>query len=91
MRFGAALELWHKGDLHKDDEEPPAKPAKSTLMTEAQVADWLAALKAAAPDELDAIKANALAQAEQHKDREAYTAFRAAAKKRHEELTKVPA
>jgi hypothetical protein len=69
----------------------PAKPAKSTLMTEAQVADWLAALKAAAPDELDAIKTNALAQAELHKDREAYTAFRAAAKKRHEELTKVPA
>lgn len=27
MRFGAALELWHKGVLHKDDEgEPEAKP-----------------------------------------------------------------
>ena len=27
MRFGAALELWHKGDLHKDEEEkkPDAK------------------------------------------------------------------
>lgn len=25
MRFGAALDLWHKGDLHVDDE--PAKPA----------------------------------------------------------------
>jgi hypothetical protein len=22
MRFGAALELWHKGDLHKDEDEP---------------------------------------------------------------------
>ncbi len=28
MRFGAALDLWHKGDLHADDEEP-AKPVKS--------------------------------------------------------------
>ncbi len=23
MRFGAALDLWHKGDLHIDDDEPP--------------------------------------------------------------------
>ena len=23
MRFGAALDLWHKGDLHLDPEEPP--------------------------------------------------------------------
>jgi hypothetical protein len=29
MRFGAALDLWHKGDLHKDDEhEPPADPPR---------------------------------------------------------------
>jgi hypothetical protein len=28
MRFGAALELWHKGDLHKDDDtKEPAEPA----------------------------------------------------------------
>ena len=26
MRFGAALDLWHKGDLHGDDEKPPARP-----------------------------------------------------------------
>lgn len=24
MRFGAALDLWHKGDLHADDEDRPA-------------------------------------------------------------------
>lgn len=24
MRFGAALDLWHKGDLHGDDEQEPA-------------------------------------------------------------------
>ena len=26
MRFGAALDLWHKGDLHVDDEEPTPTP-----------------------------------------------------------------
>ena len=26
MRFGAALDLWHKGDLHKDEEEQKAVP-----------------------------------------------------------------
>jgi hypothetical protein len=26
MRFGAALDLWHKGDLHNDEEEGASKP-----------------------------------------------------------------
>ena len=26
MRFGAALDLWHKGDLYRDDPEPTQKP-----------------------------------------------------------------
>ena len=26
MRFGAALDLWHKGDLYRDDPEPAQKP-----------------------------------------------------------------
>ena len=26
MRFGAALDLWHKGDLHNDGNEPEAQP-----------------------------------------------------------------
>lgn len=26
MRFGAALDLWHKGDLHPDEPEPEKKP-----------------------------------------------------------------
>lgn len=25
MRFGAALDLWHKGDLHKDEDEPKSQ------------------------------------------------------------------
>jgi hypothetical protein len=42
MRFGAALDLWHKGDLHADDEEPatPSAPRADpvpTLLNEAQV------------------------------------------------------
>jgi hypothetical protein len=28
MRFGAALDLWHKGDLHKDEE--PEQPEEIT-------------------------------------------------------------
>jgi hypothetical protein len=90
MRFGAALDLWHKGDLHVDDEPDPvpAKPAKPALMTEAQVADWLASLSVCAADELDDIKTRALELATKHKDREAYATFRAAANKRHEELAK---
>lgn len=31
MRFGAALDLWHKGDLHIDDKEPEAAPAPSEI------------------------------------------------------------
>lgn len=32
MRFGAALELWHKGELHKEpDNEPDEKAAISTI------------------------------------------------------------
>lgn len=27
MRFGAALDLWHKGDLHLDDDHAPEAPA----------------------------------------------------------------
>lgn len=30
MRFGAALDLWHKGDLHTAQEEPPA-PTRTPL------------------------------------------------------------
>lgn len=29
MRFGAALDLWHKGDLHIEDDEPKRESAKS--------------------------------------------------------------
>jgi hypothetical protein len=31
MRFGAALDLWHKGDLHLDDDEPQKKTERPAL------------------------------------------------------------
>jgi hypothetical protein len=36
MRFGAALDLWHKGDLHAGDADP-----SMSLLTDQQIADWL--------------------------------------------------
>lgn len=45
MRFGAALELWHKGDLHLDDEKPKEPeqkkkfvPTKEKIETDKNVA-----------------------------------------------------
>lgn len=77
MRFGAALDLWHKGELHADEPEP-----RPEAMTEAQVADWLAAIAGAAPYELPGVVKSALDAATAVKDREAFMAFRSAAKKR---------
>ena len=34
MRFGAALDLWHKGDLHIEDPEPKKEAAKSEPASE---------------------------------------------------------
>jgi hypothetical protein len=39
MRFGAALDLWHKGDLHVDEETPPKPPAKITPDQVAEIQD----------------------------------------------------
>lgn len=39
MRFGAALDLWHKGDLHIDE---PEKEQKEPTITEKQMADIIA-------------------------------------------------
>ena len=35
MRFGAALDLWHKGDLHADEDEPKPEPVRA-MATDAQ-------------------------------------------------------
>lgn len=44
MRFGAALDLWHKGDLHIDEDAEQAKPAQKAMPKPAGLSD----------DELDA-------------------------------------
>ncbi len=55
MRFGAALDLWHKGDLHLDDEgDAPAKPGGTALATAAKAAIDVAETMA----ELDAWRTN---------------------------------
>lgn len=51
MRFGAALDLWHKGDLHLDEEEPkprqedrkPPQDQAKAPPTPSQIADRLIA------------------------------------------------
>lgn len=79
MRFGAALELWHKGDLHVDPEPPKPEP-----MPPHTIADWLASIAGAADDELDDVVKAALEAATAAKDRDAFQAFRAAKRKRTE-------
>lgn len=81
MRFGAALDLWHKGELHKDD-EPEAKPAEPETppIPDAVVADFIASITASASaEELTANKTAAMGAAEKARDRAAYLAFRKAA------------
>jgi hypothetical protein len=41
MRFGAALDLWHKGDLHKDDDEPPATKQVIEVKKESKTVEYL--------------------------------------------------
>jgi hypothetical protein len=74
MRFGAALDLWHKGDLH--GEETPTGMADEVLQ------DWLAAIDGAAQDHVGALVRDGLEAAKEVEDRKAYAAIRAAGKKR---------
>ena len=73
MRFGAALELWHKGELHA---EPTTGMDPSTL------ADWLQAIEQCDDESWKAMVADGLAAAQEVRDREAWAAIRAAGKKR---------
>ena len=79
MRFGAALELWHKGDLHKDEEDdkPQLKEllgsgeAKPIIWTSAQTPKERARLISVGVSAGDAAGA---AQAMQQWDDETYNA-----------------
>ena len=55
MRFGAALDLWHKGILHMDDEEPTPAPAMPESLSDSKYEDLFNAITDAA--EVNDIKA----------------------------------
>lgn len=59
MRFGAALDLWHRGQLHLDDGsddagKPAPDPAPDAGMPADVLADWRAAIASA--DDLDTLR-----------------------------------
>ena len=80
MRFGAALDLWHKGDLHGEPEpEPEPEP---TGMNPHVLADWKQAIAECLPDELEGMVRDGLAAATEVRDREAFVVIRDLGKKR---------
>jgi hypothetical protein len=81
MRFGAALDLWHKGDLHGETE-----PEQAVGMSPTNVADWTSAISAATGDELEDLIKDGLAAATEVRDREAFVVIRDAGKKRRAAL-----
>lgn len=95
MRFGAALELWHKGgDLHghlPDDGVPspaaPTPPPKTGGMPESQVLDWIASVESMTTRaELEETRDKAKAACVAVGDTAAYDRILAAAKKRGPQL-----
>ena len=74
MRFGAALDLWHRGDLHVDPE--PVGMSADVLK------DWLLAISECADDMVAAMVRDGLAAAKEVQDREAWVAIRQAGKDR---------
>lgn len=86
MRFGAALDLWHKGDLRVDEPDTKKKDEKPQ-MDQHRLQDLLATMN----DCIDVEALRELARdgqeaARQAGDESAYRAIRAAAKKRAETL-----
>lgn len=89
MRFGAALDLWHKGgDLHghlPDDGAPsPAAPPppKTGGMPESQILDWIASVESQSTrDDIDTTKQSAKEACIAAADTEAYARIVEAAKR----------
>jgi hypothetical protein len=75
MRFGAALDLWHKGELHKDEPEPqePAAPVFDGLAYIKAINSQLDVCKDEAA--LDAVKEAAKIMCEEMNDRPTYQAI----------------
>ena len=81
MRFGAALDLWHKGDLHADEEPEPPAPKK---FTDSQFEDNLIAIQEAVT--IDTIKTTLKFCVTNNASKEQLTVLQAAATKRKSEL-----
>lgn len=77
------------GIAPEDDDGNAAAKAKHG-MSPSNIADWLSAVAASGPDEVDAMVRDGLAAATEVKDKDAYVAIRQAGIKRREAL-KVPA
>lgn len=76
MRFGAALDLWHKGELHAESEKSAAEPMPAEV-----VADWCSYIEESSTVEDAALRAEeAMKAATEVKDRDAYQAFRTSKK-----------
>lgn len=84
MRFGAALELWHKGELHKEDPEPEAEKWDGGKYLK-MIADQFESC--GDPDSLAAIKDAARAMCEEQNDRTTYQAILAHYKTRNGKFT----
>ena len=98
VKFGGAevggIRISHLSDIDRDIQvsltATKGKKALHTIkrmqvqsgLSAAQIADWTAAIEAAAAEELDDIKQQALDAATAVKDRDAFAAFSAAAKRR---------
>lgn len=103
IKFGGAevggIRISHMSDIERSIQvsltATKGKKALHTIdklqagaMAEGQIADWIAAIDGAGPDDLDRVKAEALEAAKAVLDRDAFAAFSAAAKKRRATLAK---
>ena len=90
MRFGAALDLWHKGDLHADSGPTGIDGNTGEVLYSGMspdiLADWLQAIDQCVDEDHERMVRDGLAAATEVRDREAFVAIRAAGQKR-----KVPA
>lgn len=56
MRFGAALDLWHKGQLHLEQEDEAAQPEPAAVVAPDGYEDWLTDLGAAVDNGTEALR-----------------------------------
>ncbi len=82
MRFGAALELWHKGILYMDQDDVPQEPVKQVLSR-----DWHKAIAdAKTQPELTKVWEEGVTEYNALGDKDLYTAFKKAVAARKAEI-----